>query len=130
MAKYAYPAVFTKENNGYSIIFRDLEGCYTCSDTLAEGLEMAEDALSFTLYDYEQEGREIPPASDIQDVEYGANEFVTYVLGDTDYYKRKHNNKAIKKTLTIPEWMNEEAMAQGINFSQLLQEAIEEKLGV
>ena len=57
MAKYVYPAVFIKEENGYSVIFKDLEGCYTCGETLEEALYMAEDALAFTLYGYEKNGK-------------------------------------------------------------------------
>ena len=60
MAKYVYPAVFINEENGYSVIFKDLEGCYTCGETLEEAIEMAEDALAFTLYGYEKEGKGIP----------------------------------------------------------------------
>ena len=54
MAKYAYPAVFTPEENGrFSVNFPDLESCYTCGDDMKDALIMAEDALAFTLYDYE-----------------------------------------------------------------------------
>ena len=61
MAKYAYPAVFTLEENGsYSINFPDLEGCYTCADSLEEGIKMAEDVLALILYGYETDAREIP----------------------------------------------------------------------
>ncbi len=53
MSKYVYPAVFTKEDDGkYSVIFRDLEGCFTCGDDMEQDIEMAEDALSFVLYVY------------------------------------------------------------------------------
>lgn len=56
MAKYVYAAVFTKEENGqYSVVFKDLEGCYTCGDSLEEAIEMAEDVLALTLYGYESE---------------------------------------------------------------------------
>ena len=58
MAKYAYPAVFTPEENGrFSVNFPDLESCYTCGDDMKDALIMAEDALAFTLYDYEREGQ-------------------------------------------------------------------------
>ena len=61
MAKYAYPAIFTPEEYGsYSIVFPDLDGCYTCGDSLEDGIEMAEDALALVLYGYEKDGREIP----------------------------------------------------------------------
>ena len=61
MAKYAYPAIFTPEEGGsFSIVFPDLESCYTCGDSLSDGIEMAEDALALVLYGYEKDGREIP----------------------------------------------------------------------
>ena len=128
MAKYAYPAIFTPEENGYSIVFPDLEGCYTCGDNLEDGLEMARDALALVLYGYEKDGRDIPKPSKINSISVEQNEFVSYVACDTMMYRKMYNNKAVKKTLTLLEWMNEEAMAIGINFSQVLQEAIMQKL--
>ena len=128
MAKYVYPAVFTQEKDGYSVAFRDLEGCYTCGDTLEEAIFMAEDALAFTLYDYEKEGKEIPEPCGNYDIK--ENEFVNYIRCDTEEYHRMKNNKAVKKTLSIPEWLNEKASAAGLNFSQVLQEALKEKLNL
>ena len=130
MAKYAYPAIFTPEEKGYSIVFPDLEGCYTCGDTLEEGLEMAQDALALVLYGYEKEERPIPTPSKMNNLSLKEQEFVNYVACDTMAYRKRFNNKAVKKTLTLPEWMNEEATAIGINFSQVLQEALMLKLGV
>lgn len=69
MAKHAYPAVFTPENNGgFSIRFPDLEGCYTCGDSMVDGLLMAEDVLALVLYGYEKDGREIPAPSKETDI--------------------------------------------------------------
>lgn len=129
MAKYVYPAVFTKEDNGqYSVVFKDLEGCYTCGDTLEEAIYMAEDVLAFTLYNYEKNDKPIPAAS--ENYKLGSNDFINYIRCDTEEYHRMNNNKAIKKTLSIPEWLNEKATAAGINFSQVLQEALKDKLGL
>lgn len=129
MSKYAYPAVFTLEEDGtYSIIFPDLEGCYTCGDSLEDGIEMAEDALALTLYGYEKEGREIPKASVPTAITVSENEFVNFIACDTMAYRKMYNNKAVKKTLTIPEWLNETATSMGLNFSQVLQEALISKI--
>ena len=128
MSKYVYPAVFTPEEKGYSIIFPDLEGCYTCGDNLVDGLEMARDALALVLYGYEKEGREIPKPSERITITLNEGEFINYVVCDTLVYRKRHNNKAVKKTLTLPEWLNEEAMSIGLNFSQVLQEALLQKL--
>lgn len=131
MAKYAYPAIFTSEEDGtYSIDFPDLEGCYTCGDSIEDGLEMAEDALALVLYGYEKDGREIPAPSAPSALTLSGNEFVNYVACDTMAYRKMYNNKAVKKTLTIPEWLNEAASAMGLNFSQVLQEALLQKMQI
>jgi predicted RNase H-like HicB family nuclease len=129
MAKYAYPAIFTPEGDGsYSINFPDLEGCYTCGDSLEDGIEMAEDALALVLYGYEKDGREIPAPSTADAITLNGNEFVNYIACDTIAYRKMYNNKAVKKTLTIPEWLNEAATSMGLNFSQVLQEALIQKV--
>ena len=128
--KYVYPAIFTKEENGYSVFFPDLEGCYTCGDDLEDALRMAEDVLAFTLYDYEKDSKAIPAPSDLKAIEVEDTDFVNYISCDTIEYRKMHNNKAVKKTLTIPEWLNEEATAKGINFSAVLQEALKTQLGL
>lgn len=131
MSRYVYPAVFTAEEKGaYSINFPDLESCYTCGDDLADGIVMAEDVLALTLYNYEKEGKAIPVPSDPATIRLEANEFVNYIAANTLYYQKKFNNKAVKKTLTIPEWLNELAAAENVNFSQTLQEALISKLRV
>lgn len=127
--KYAYPAIFTKESNGFfSITFPDLEGCHTCGDNLQDGLEMAEDALALTLYGYETDGKPIPAPSALSDLTLADNEFANYIACDTLEYRKMYNNKSVKKTLTIPEWMNEAAVSMNLNFSQILQEALMQKL--
>lgn len=124
MAKYVYPAIFTAEKSGYSIHFPDLAECYTCGDDLEDGLEMAEDVLALTLYRYEVDGKRIPNPSPLESISLSNEEFVNYIKADTMTYRKRYRNKAIKKTLTIPEWLNEEAIALGVNFSQVLQEAL------
>lgn len=129
MAKYAYPAIFTPEEDGsFSITFPDLEGCYTCGDSLEDGIEMAEDALALVLYGYEKDGRSIPAPSAPAALPLSGNDFVNYIACDTMEYRKMYNNKAVKKTLTIPEWLNEAASAMGLNFSQVLQEALLQKI--
>lgn len=128
--KYVYPAVFTPEDNGmYSVNFPDLEGCYTCGDTLEDGIEMAEDVLALVLYGYEKEDRAIPAPSERTQIKVKGKEFVNYIACDTLAYRKMYNNKSVKKTLSIPEWLNEAANKAGINFSQVLQEALIKKIG-
>ena len=129
MAKYAYPAIFTpEENGGYSINFPDLEGCNTCGEDLRDGIEMAEDVLALVLYGYEKDNRSIPDPSPSSAFTLTNGEFINYIACDTMKYRKMYNSRAVKKTLSIPEWLNEEALAVGLNFSQVLQEALIQKL--
>lgn len=131
MAKYIYPAVFTPEEGGkFSISFPDIEGCFTCGDSLSDGMEMAQDALALMLTHLEDEKREIPAASAINGITISGKEFATYIPCDTAVYRRLMNNTAVKKTLSIPSWLNDSAVAAGLNFSQVLQDALKEQLNV
>ena len=130
MAKYVYPAIFTPEEGGYSIRFPDFESCYTSAVTLEEGLETANDVLCLTLYGLEEDGGEIPHASGVKDVETTEEEFVSLVACDTIEYRKFYDNRAVKKTLAIPAWLNTMAERQGINFSMTLQSALKEVLDV
>ncbi len=130
MAKYVYPAIFTKEDNMFSIQFYDLPNCITQGEDLADGLENANDALCLTLYHMEQRGEKIPPATNPMDIKTGKNQFVTLINCDTVEYEKFYKNKSVKKTLTIPEWLNDMAIKENINFSNVLQNALIEKLGV
>lgn len=126
---YVFPAVLTALEDGkYEVNFPDLEECYTFGDDLNDALKMAEDVLALTLYGYEEEKRTIPQPSKRTAIDVKENEFVNYIAADTMEYRKRFNNKAVKKTLTIPEWMNEAATAAGLNFSQVLQEALSQKL--
>jgi len=128
-SKYVYPAVFTKEDDGkYSVVFKDLEGCYTCGDNIEHAIEMAEDALALVLYGYESDGREIPAPSDPKTIQVNSNEFVNYVKCDTLEYRKMYNNRSVRKNVTLPEWLNEEAEALELNFSKILQEALLQKV--
>ena len=129
--KYAYPAVFTKEESGlYDVFFPDLECCYTSGNDLPDAIFMAEDALAITLYRYEKEGKPIPAPSSQSDIKTEGTSFTNIIMCDTLEYQKRNSKKAVKKTLSIPEWMNEAAIAANLNFSQLLQDAIREKLSL
>ncbi len=131
MAKYVYPAIFTPEKEGgYSIAFPDVEGCYTQGKDMADGIEMAEDALCLMLYDMEEREENIPAASDIKAVKCGVDEIVTLIACDTLEYRMFYDNKADKKTLTVPHWLNVMAERKGANFSAILQSGLKEFLGI
>jgi predicted RNase H-like HicB family nuclease len=130
MANYVYPAIFTEEAGGFSIRFPDFESCYTDAADEVEGLAMAKDVLCLTLYDMEKTGKEIPKPSNVKEVIHESNEFVTLISCDTEWYRRYYDSKSVKKTLSIPAWLNDLAEQNAINFSQVLQESLKEKLHV
>ena len=127
--KYAFTAVFTPEENGlYSINFPDLQGCYTSGDDISDAVYMAQDALCLSLYDLEQDEKPIPEASRPQDIQTIGEQFTSVIAVDTDTYRRFYENKSVKKTLTIPMWLNERAEQANVNFSGVLQSALKELL--
>ena len=128
--KYVFPALFQPEDGMYNVSFPDLPHCYTCGDDLADAMFMAEDALGGYLSRAEEKGVQIPSASDLCTVPHGSDDIVTLIMTDTDVYRRAHSARAVKKTLTIPSWLNEAAEARSINFSQTLQDALRAQLGL
>lgn len=131
-----YPACFYKEDDGYSVIFPDLNYLATQGDSLEEAMEMAVDCLAGYLYSCKLEGEPVPSPSALTDIdvvkvskELSPDEpigeaFVNIVSVDVASYAKEHFNKSVRKTLTIPSWLNTVALEQGINFSQTLQEAL------
>lgn len=125
LKKLFYPAVFTPEDDGgYSVAFPDVDGCFTQGETIEDAYKMAFDALGLAIDFLESEKRTIPSPSTPNEIKLNENEFVVIIEFDMLEYQKKHNSKSVKKTLTIPQWLNEEAMAKNINFSQVLQEAL------
>lgn len=130
MKKYIYPAIFTPEDGGYCVRFPDLESCYTEGDTMEEAFEMAQDVLCHKLYHLELDGAPLPSPSPIPEIPVSGGAFVSLVDADTLEYRKFYDNKAVKKTLTLPSWLNAAAEQAGINFSQVLQNGLKQSLGV
>lgn len=129
MNKLFYPAIFHKaEEGGFWISFPDLPECFSQGENMEQAYEMAVEALGLALTSREQEKQPIPAASDPSAVTVESGSFLVVVEFDMLAYKKRTNSRAVKKTLSIPEWLNEEAIAMGINFSQVLQEALLAKI--
>ena len=133
----AYPACFYKEKEGgYSVIFPDLNHLATCGETLDKAFAMAVDCLAGYLFEADRAGVAVPVPSAMSAIvpvdEYDDYEeaFVNMVTVDFAEYAKTHFEKAVKKTLTIPKWLNDRAERENVNFSQLLQAALRQKLGV
>ena len=125
-----YPAIFTRYNDDgeyYVVEFIDLKGCITEGKNIQEAFYMAQDAMGL----YLDEEKIFPePTMNISRINLKENQFISFVSIDMDEYRKKFNNKAVKKTLSIPMWLNILAEKDNINFSQVLQEALKEKLGI
>lgn len=128
--KHAYPAIFQKEEDGFTVYFPDLPGCITEGDTLEEAIEMAKDALCLSLYDKEVSKLPLPAASDPCALALDHNSFASVVLVDTEDYRKYYNNKSVKKTLTIPAWLNDLAEKENAPYSRILQEGLKEYLNL
>lgn len=130
MSKIKYPAIFHKDENSYWVDFPDLNGCVSDGANIEEAYGNAQEALGLYL---DKEGdifeRNINEPSEISTViKENKNDVVMFVEYDSVEYAKKYKNKAIKKTLSIPEWLNDIAVKENINFSNVLQEALIKKL--
>lgn len=129
--KYIYPVcIYPGDVSGYTVIVPDLPGCVTEGETIADALEQAVDAASGWVLDELEEGRKAPEASAAENVkadEY-ENGLVSVIMLDIDAYAEKYGSKAVRKNCTIPAWLNTAAEKANLNFSQILQTALQERL--
>lgn len=131
MSKLFYPAIFhIAEEGGYYITFPDFQNMFTQADDMNEAYDMAQDALGLELVDLEKKKATFPVASIPSKIKCKKDESIVIIDIDLMEYKRKTNNNAVKKTLSIPSWLNEEAIAKGINFSAVLQKALKAELNL
>ena len=129
MNRLFYPAIFhMAEDEGFWVSFPDFPECLTQGDNMEQAYEMAVDALGLCLSERVDHGLEIPDATSHDKINIKEGMLLVIIEFDMAEYRRKHRSKAVKKTLSIPEWLNEEAVKAGINFSQVLQEALILKL--
>lgn len=128
MKKLLYPACFypCEDKPGvYTVVVPDLPGCISEGDSLEDALAMATDAASGWVLDEMEEGNLLPIPSNIKDIHPDSPDgFVNLLALDMDSYAEKYGNKAVRKNLTIPAWLNTFAEANHVNFSQVLQDAL------
>lgn len=127
--KTAYPVVISK---GEKFLIASVPDCEidTQGDNIVDVIEMARDAISIWCVCQQDKDRHLPEPSELSAVEHEPDEIVTLVDVDIDAYRRSLENRAVKKTLTIPSWLNEKAEKAGVNFSQTLQKALKEELHI
>ena len=129
-----YPACFIREKKGYSVVFPDLNWLATSGKSERDAMKKAVECLAGYIYTSEQDGDTLPEPSLMENVslsdvarELGAANvegFISMVSVDVELYAKEHFEKAVRKTLTIPAWLNAAAMEKKINFSKTLQEAL------
>ena len=126
---YTYAAVFTAEaDGGFSVRFPQLDGCFTQGNSFEEARREAIDAMSLHLYGMEQDGESIPDTNLNVATEEG--ELIVPITAWMTPFRDQMENRAVKKTLTIPAWLNAIAERSNVNYSQILQSALKDYLGV
>lgn len=127
---YLFPAVFTYEDGQISVTWPDLPGCVTCGDTQAEALKNAREALGGHLYCMEEDGDPIPSPSEISAAELDDNECPVLIDVFMPSVRMAKETRSVNRTVTLPAWLNAAALEKGVNFSQVLQLALMEQLGM
>ena len=126
-ARYTFAAAFTQEESGgYSVRFPQLDGCFTQGDSLDEAMSNAKEALSLHLFGMEEDGEKIPEADLLPEVDH--DEKVVLIQVWMTPFREQMRNQSVKKTLTIPAWLNAAAEEENVNFSQVLQNALRDVL--
>lgn len=129
MNKMFYPALFHRaEEGGFWVSFPDIPECLTQGDSMEQAYEMAVDALGLALTCREKEHQPLPVISDPAVITPEPDSFLVVIQFDMSAYKKRTSSRSVKKTLSIPEWLNDAAMAMDLNFSQILQEALISKI--
>lgn len=128
--RYTFIALFTFEDDGISIEFPDLPGCLSCADTQEEALYNAQEVLGLYLVGMEDDGEEILSPTPLNKISLEKNQIPTLVQVYMPLARQQAKPVSVKKTLTIPSWLNVLAEENHINFSQLLQKALKEQLNI
>ena len=123
-----FPAKVHKENDGFWLEFPDLPGCFTQGDSLEELMENAQEALGAFLAVKMENDEEIPKPSDIRQISESSDDLKTYVSGDVNKYHK--DTRAVRKMLSIPAWLANEADRRHYSLSKILQEALLEKISI
>ncbi len=127
--KYTYTAVFTEENGKVFAKIPDLDGCITSGNSLDETIDLIEDALSAWLCTAEDENLEIPKPTPQRFVKHNADDVLSLLKVDTLKYRALTEPKAVRKNVSLPLWLSKIADTKRINCSQVLQDALIQRIG-
>ena len=125
MAEYVYPAVFHSNDDGsYTITYPDLPGCISEGKSLGNAVYMAQAALTQWIEYLTDKKQSIPSASDLKTIDLSPEEFVSLIRADVK------DGRAVKRTVSIPKWMDDKVTETGLSLSRVLQDALKERLNV
>ena len=127
---YLYPAILSYDDDGISIEFPDIPGCLSCADTSEEAAKNAKETLGLHLWSFEKDDDEIPIPTDLTKITLEEKQILLMVEVFMPPIRGRQANRFVKKTLSIPSWLNAEAERAGVNFSQILQTSLKEHLGI
>lgn len=125
---YKFVAIFDYEEDGINIYFPDIPGCLSCADSTEEALKNAEEALGLNLVHLEKESQPIPEMTPIEKIECKKNERAFIINVWMPLARKEVQDIVVKKTLTIPKWLNDLAEAENVNFSKILSSALQDYL--
>ena len=128
--KYVYPALFAKEDESILVTFPDLEDTFTDGATMQEAFDNAEDVLNLMLWNREEEKADIPLPSSPEEIIVPQGIMLVMIKADTLAYRKLHDQKTIRRSITLPSWLDTIAREHNINFSQLMQNAIRRECGI
>lgn len=127
---YEFVAIFDYAEDGINISFPDLPGCLSYADTTREAIKNAEEVLGLVLYDMEQENEKIPTPTLLENVKCKSNQKSLLINVWMPLVRNELDEQSVKKTLTIPQWLNKLAEKENVNFSKILQSALKDYLKV
>ena len=127
---YIYPSIFDYDEDGITVTFPDLPGCITCGESTEEAIQSAKECMALHLYGMEEDNDLIPEPSKVEELKTEEKQALMLIEVYMPLYREAIENKAVKKTLTIPQWLNSLAEEQKVNFSQVLQNALKERLNI
>lgn len=127
---YLYPAIFDYEEHGITVSFIDIPGAISFAQTEEEAVLAAKNILAQEICIIEEKGGEVPKPTPLFEVRLQSMQRVFQIDVWMPYYRARKKPQCIKKTLTIPGWLNTLAEHNNVNFSALLKKALMQYLGV
>ena len=128
--KYIYPAIFKQDLDGIIVTFPDLPDTFTDGDSMEDAFENAEDVLNLMLWGKEENKKEIPAPTSPNKINVPKDAILAMIKADTLAYRKIYDNKLVRKSVIIPNWLNTIAKEHNINFSNILQKAIKQECGI